>query len=136
MFRTASIGIALLVGIIPGQAQESFEGMELEEAVDIAQVTAASRQAAEAGDAAAQHHLARCYFTGSGVPQSTSKGMYWLKKAAEQGYADAQCHLAERYFTGQGAEQNPKEACSWWVKAAKQHNLEAMYRLGMAHLSG
>ena len=83
--------------------------MVFEEALDIAQVARESREKAEAGDAAAQLQLARCYFTGSGVSQSTSRGMEWLRKAADQNYADAQCLLAECYYQGKGVAKDEVE---------------------------
>ncbi len=134
MIRRTLIVLLLFSPMLP--AQEEWTEADVEEAVEIATLAADSRQAAEAGDAAAQLLLARCYLTGSGVTKSTDKGLYWVRKAADQGHADAQCLLAECYKKGQGVERNDTEACRWWVKAAHQGNLEGMYRLGMAHLSG
>ena len=65
MVRRAIIGITLLATVPLSIAQEGYEEMVFEEALDIAQVARESREKAEAGDAAAQLQLARCYFTGS-----------------------------------------------------------------------
>ena len=131
--------IPLLLSCASLSAREEWYA-ELEvhdaEAIVVADMSAASREAAEAGDAAAQFQLARCYFAGTGIGRSLPQAMKWLRKSADQGYADAQCHLGECYARGTGVEQNVVEACRWWVKAASQHHAEAMYHLGMAQIQG
>ena len=101
--KTALLAAVALMGA-PCYAQEEYE--DAEEAVMVATLTTVNQEAAAAGDAAAQFQLARCYFTGSGIAQSTTKGMEWLRKAADQGYAEAQCQLAECYIQGNGVSKN------------------------------
>ena len=67
--------IPLIIVASPLLAQEEWVELEEVEAVTVADISQQSRDAAEAGDAAAQLQLARCYFTGCGVPQSTAQAM-------------------------------------------------------------
>ena len=104
-----SLFLLLLLSSCVAFSQEEV----IEEAVQVAQTADSCRAAAEAGDAAAQYELARCYFTGAGVSPSLNKALEWLRKAAEQGYAEAQCNLAECYADGVGVDKNAYEAAVW-----------------------
>ena len=55
------------------------------------------RQAAEAGDAAAQTTLGRMYYHGIAVPQSGREAARWLRSAAMQGHPPAQLDLGILY---------------------------------------
>ena len=57
-----------------------------------------------------QSNLGTLYLEGTGVPQDSSKGIYWLRKAARQGDAEAYVNLGRVYFEGTGV---PKD----WAKA-------------------
>lgn len=78
------------------------------------------REAAERGDAAAQHNLALLYSNGKGVPQDYTEAMKWYGKAAEQGYASAQYNLGTAYFFGQGVAKDYVAAYKWMTLAADQ----------------
>jgi anti-anti-sigma factor len=86
---------------------------------------------AEAGDAAAQFCLGRCYEGGKGVDQDFSEAIAWYRKAAEQGYADAQNALANAYAYGIHLAQDYDQAVGWYVKAAEQGHADAQYAMGM-----
>ena len=87
------------------------------------------REAAEQGDAKAQHYLALLYDGGKGVPQDDAEAIKWYGKAAEQGYADAQYNLSMVYYFGKGVPQDYVAAYKWLMLAAGQgekHASDAM----------
>jgi len=97
-------------------------------------VTAARqfREAAEQGDAEAQHSLALLYSSGKGVPQDDAEAMKWYTKAAEQGYAYAQYNLAMGYYFGKGVPQDYVTAYKWLILSADQgeeHAQQALSKL-------
>jgi hypothetical protein len=78
------------------------------------------REAAEQGDASAQHNLAIMYDSGKGVPQDDAEAMKWYFKAAEQGYADSQYNLGMMYYFGKGVSQDYITAYKWLILANTQ----------------
>ena len=58
-----------------------------------ADVFAATKKKAEAGDAEAQSNLGTMYILGEVVPRDTAEAVKWLRKAADQGNARAQYRL-------------------------------------------
>ena len=93
-------------------------------------------QAAELGDAEAQHNLGFMYDFGEGIPEDNVQAVYWYTKASEQGYAIAQYRLGIMYNSGEGVAKDDVEAVSWFREAAEQGNAEAQYNLGIMYGKG
>lgn len=79
----------------------------------------ALRAAAEAGDAEAQHRLARAHERGDGVEQDDFQAVRWLRRAAEQDHPAAALDLGWMLANGYGVAQDPVEAYRWFVRAAR-----------------
>lgn len=88
-------------------------------------------QAAELGDARAQHEVGLAYEKGTLVPRDIDKAGHWLMKSADQGYADGQFAYGVLLATGRGkgikeaSQADRAEARSWLEKAKVNGNLEA-----------
>ena len=78
---------------------------------------------AEQGDAQAQYHLGRYYYSGQGVTQSYDRAVAWWQKAAMQGVADAQCNLGVCYKSYNVAvgELTGQTACKRWDGDTHSH---------------
>lgn len=95
------------------------------------------RQAADRGDANAQHWLGRMFAYGHGVKQDSEESDKWFlaafasyRRAAANGYAPAQAMLGELYYMGQGVQQDfYNEPIKWYRLAAEQGHAEAQYQL-------
>ena len=98
-----------------------------------AQDYAATRHAAEQGDADAQFDLGFMYATGRGVPQDDVEAVRWYRLATEQGHARAQITLGVMYATGRGVPQDDVEAVRWYRLATEQGHASAQYLLGFAY---
>ena len=85
--------------------------------------------AAEQGDAKAQHNLGNKYRHGEGVARDDTEAVKWYRKAAEQGYAEAQFYLGVAYRDGKGVPKNVLEAVKWYRKAAEQGLARAQHYL-------
>jgi hypothetical protein len=94
------------------------------------------RNAAEQGDARAQHWLAFRYINGEGVPEDYSKAAMWLSKAAEQGFVESQIHLGFAYLEGMGLPRAYSKAVIWLSKAVEQGNAQAQNMLGCCYMEG
>ena len=95
-----------------------------------------TRQAADQGDAEAQHILGRMYYSGDGIAQDLAEAVRWCRKAAEQGHAEAQCQLGSMYDLGYGVRWDEAEAVRWFLLAAEQGVAQAQYRLWSMYASG
>ncbi|GJD93326.1 tetratricopeptide repeat protein [Methylobacterium iners] len=90
-----------------------------------------TRQAAELGDARAQHELGLAYERGSLVERDLEKAGEWLRKSAAQDYSDGQFAYGVLLATGRGKgldrarEADKVEAISWLRKAQARGNTEA-----------
>ena len=60
------------------------------------------KQAAESGDAQAQHQLGLCYEEGKGTAKNRKSALKWYLAAAEQGLAEAQDKMGSCYENGNG----------------------------------
>ena len=76
-------------------------------------------QAAERGDAAAQHNLGWMYEEGRGVRQDDAEAVRWYRQAADQGQATAQNNLGWMYDQGRGVRQDRALAQEWYGKACQ-----------------
>lgn len=97
---------------------------------------AATRLAAENGDAVAQYTMAMYQFSGVlGFPDY-SKAVDMLKRSAEQGNTDAMYELGVCCMNGEGMPHSYADAEVWFKKSAEQDNLDALLALGMAYRGG
>ncbi len=92
--------------------------------------------AAEAGDAAAQFALGKCYEEGRGVPQDFRQALQWYEKAAALGHATAQYSLGNCYAYGIDIDQDYQQALAWFKKAAEQGHAKSQYMLGVSYSHG
>ena len=91
---------------------------------------------ARAGDASAQHELARHLIEGDGVEQDFAAASNWLREAAIQGVANAQYNLGVLYERGLGVTKDDVRALLWYHSAAEQSHPLAQYNLGNFYLQG
>ena len=119
-----------------------------------AAVAAATRLAAEQGDASAQFDLGLAYDNGRGVEEDDAEAVRWYRLAAEQGLADAQFNLGnmyriQRYVNNSGSirisgsirrageiEGDDAEAVRWYRLAAEQGHADAQFNLGDMYTDG
>lgn len=94
------------------------------------------RRRARAGDASAQHELARRLIQGDGVEQNFNEGADWFREAAIQGVANAQYNLGVLYERGLGVTKDDVRALLWYHSAAEQSHPLAQYNLGNFYLQG
>lgn len=94
------------------------------------------QEAADKGDAEAQHRLAECYASGVGAALDISQAAAWYAKAAAQGHVQAQCDLGVCYAEGRGVEQDYGLAIKWFAKAARRGHSEAQTHLGNRYANG
>ena len=96
------------------------------------QAQPACTQAAEAGDARAQHHLASLLRSN----RAFTDALYWAEQSSSRGYPPGQLLLAEFYQRGHGAPADRDRALQLIELAAGQGLAEAQYQAGMAWLNG
>ncbi|MCL4201040.1 MAG: SEL1-like repeat protein [Pirellulaceae bacterium] len=99
--------------------------------------TAADYQAAaDAGDAAAQFALGKCYEEGRGVDQNFHQALHWYEKAAALGHAGAQHTLGNCFAYGMDVPPDYDRALVWYRKAAEQGHANSQYLLGVSYAHG
>ncbi len=96
----------------------------------------ALRNAAAAGNPAAQYEVGLRYARGGGVPQDYGQAAYWFELAANQNLAIAQYRLATLFEKGRGVPQNMEKARSWYESAAQAGNVKAMHNLAVIYAEG
>ncbi|KAA5603445.1 SEL1-like repeat protein [Blastochloris sulfoviridis] len=96
----------------------------------------ALREAALAGDAAAQFEVATRYAEGRGVPQSLSEALRWYDRAAQQGSIPAAYRLGSLYEKGQGVTRDLVKARSYYTRAAEAGNAKAIHNLAVLYAEG
>ncbi|BBF94874.1 hypothetical protein BLTE_35590 [Blastochloris tepida] len=96
----------------------------------------ALREAALAGDAAAQFEIATRYAEGRGVPQSFSEALRWYERAAQQGSIPAAYRLGSLYEKGQGVTRDLVKARSHYTRAAEAGNAKAIHNLAVLYAEG
>ncbi|NDY93767.1 tetratricopeptide repeat protein [Ideonella livida] len=95
------------------------------------------RQAAEAGDAAAQLRLGEALLDGApGLPRDPALGHDWVLRAARQGLAEAQHIMGSLCLKGEGRPADLQGAVYWWGLAAAQGHADALCNMGLAHYRG
>jgi TPR repeat protein len=94
------------------------------------------REAAEAGDVAAQEQLGLAHYDGEGAAADSELAFFWTARAAAQGSASAQNRLGEMYENGRGVERDYEQARVWYLKAAEQDYAPALFNLGRLYEEG
>jgi localization factor PodJL len=94
------------------------------------------REAALAGDAAAEYEIGMRYLEGRGLPQNSAEALRWLERAARSGLAPAQFRLGGLYEKGQGTKKDPEAARKLYLSAAEKGNAKAMHNLAVLYAEG
>lgn len=98
---------------------------------------AATRSAAEKGNAAAQFFVGLRYHEGAnGYPKEPEKAAFWWKKSAEQEFPDAEVGLGELYLSGRGVRQDLTEAIKWFKRAAAHGNSFSCLKVAIMYFEG
>ena len=77
------------------------------------------REAADAGDLAAEYNLGICYLTGHGVGRSVPDALVHIRYTAKRGHKSAMYTLAALYFNGSLIPKDWEEAAKWAKAAAE-----------------
>jgi localization factor PodJL len=94
------------------------------------------REAATAGNAAAEYEVGLRYAEGRGVTADPVQAVRWLELAAKQGLAMAQFRLASFYEKGIGTKKDVETARRLYKAAAEQGNAKAMHNLAVLYAAG
>lgn len=94
------------------------------------------REAALAGNPAAQFEVAARYTEGRGVQQDLAAAVDWYRRAADAGLPAAQYRLGSLYEKGQGVARDAKVAADWYRRAAEAGNAKAMHNLAVIAAEG
>lgn len=94
------------------------------------------REAAAAGNAAAEYEVGLRYAEGRGVTANYSEAVRWLDLASKQGLAMAQFRLAGFYEKGVGVKKDVETARRLYKAAAEQGNAKAMHNLAVLYAEG
>ena len=99
---------------------------------DYADAVAPFRDAAAAGNPAAQFNLGVMYERG----QSLVQAITWYRRAVEQNYPPAQYKLGALYSEGRGVSPDPRAAIDLYRQAALQGLVVAMVKLAILYNKG
>ena len=91
----------------------------------------ALREAALAGDAAAQFEVADRFADDKAINSDLFRAAEWYARAAGQGLAPAQYRLGSLYEKGQGVQKSLDLAKLWYERGALQGNRKAMHNLAV-----
>lgn len=81
---------------------------------------------ASRGDRNAQHFIACCLLSGTGIEKNEAEAVHWFTSAAQQGHKDAQRMLGAIFITGcNGCAKDIEAAKRWLNMAAAQGDKEA-----------
>ena len=97
---------------------------------------AATRTAAEEGDADTQFALGLKYSTGGEASQDFVQAARWYQKAADQNHALAQFNLGLMLAKGEGVPADDAKALVWIRKAAEGGDAGAQHSLGTRYHRG
>lgn len=87
------------------------------------------KNAADAGERAAQCLLGECYYYGEGVDRDYGKAFEWFELAARQGACQALGWMGVMYMRGHGCCEDFEKACEYMRKAVAEGNLYARQHL-------
>jgi TPR repeat protein len=128
------IGLSLGAAAMTVQADAYEDGLMAYAIGNFAEAGQAFTQAADEGNAGAEHMLMRLFSENKIYAKDLAKEtLKWTRKAAEKGVMQAQYALADIYAEKQG---NAKAAVEWYRKAAEQGHAEAYYKLGALYEHG
>lgn len=97
----------------------------------------ALREAASAGDSAAEYETAMRLLDGrGGAAKDAKSAALWLERAAARGLAPAQYRLGALYEKGVGATRDAAQARKWYLRAAEAGNARAMHNLAVLTAEG
>jgi TPR repeat protein len=94
------------------------------------------RQAAEGGDASAQHYLGYCYTEGFRVSADPASAVRWYERAGTSGYLPAWNNLGLIYQRGKGVPKDLPKAIEYYRRAADGGLPRAQANLGFLYLDG
>ncbi|SDF51346.1 hypothetical protein SAMN05428966_116104 [Massilia sp. PDC64] len=103
---------------------------------DPANGVALLKEAADAGYAPAQYHLARAYYTGDGTPRDLKLAGAYFEAAARAGIPAAMFAAGRLLDQGEGVPADPAKAIVWYKDAALQGDRDAQFALGTYFYSG
>ena len=84
---------------------------------DVAEAIASWREAAEAGNAAAENELGLAFENGRGMARDYRAALRLFRQAAAQGYAPAMTELGGIYEKGEGVPRDYAAAAKWYLEA-------------------
>lgn len=96
----------------------------------------ALRNAASAGNAAAEFQIGVHYTEGRGVTPDLAEAARWYERAAAKGLVPAQYRLASLYEKGRGVPRDLGKARELYLKAAEAGNAKAMHNLAVIYAEG
>ena len=94
------------------------------------------RDAAAAGDPAAQFEIGSRLADGRNMPRDPHAAAQWFERAAAQGLAPAQYRLGSLYEKGVGVFRDAALARAWYTKAADAGHARAMHNLAVLIAEG
>ena len=122
--------ILLSVGVSSSAAADVAAGLKAFRLGDYATALREWTPLAEAGDSAAQFHLALAYHLGVGVVQDPTAAAAWYRRAAEQGHEQSQLRLGLLLSEDPPDAATFLEALRWLRVAADRGAASAQWRLG------
>jgi localization factor PodJL len=94
------------------------------------------RNAAVAGDPAAEYEIAVRFAEGRGVPSNLEEAARWYERSAAQGLAPAQFRYASLLEKGNGVKKDLNQARRLYLAAAAKGNAKAMHNLAVLYAEG
>ena len=131
----AGLVLVFLVWSLPAVASHQ-DGLRAVEDGDYAKAFELWTEAAEAGDAVAQHNLAVLYQKGLGSERSYAKARHWFKAAAAQQYGPSFLALGLIYSRGEGVERDLVKSFDFVKQAADSGVAEAELQLAIMFAEG
>ena len=134
VWKKLFIGLSLGAAAMTVQADAYEDGLMAYAVGNFAKAGDSLMQAADEGNAGAEHMLMRMFSENKIYAKDLAKEtLKWTRKAAEKGVMQAQYALADIYAEKQG---NAKAAVEWYSKAAEQGHAEAHYKLAAIYEHG
>jgi hypothetical protein len=134
VWKKLFIGLSMGAAAMTVQADAYEDGLMAYAVGNFDQAGESLMQAADEGNAGAEHMLMRLFSENKIYAKDLAKEtLKWTRKAAEKGVMQAQYALADIYAEKQG---DVKAAVEWYRKAAEQGYAEAYYKLGAIYENG
>lgn len=131
----ALLALALTGCVVASQITER-QGTRAYLQKDYATALAKYTEAAEAGNAMAQYHLAVMYAEGEGVDKDLERAASLLQQASDQNLDEATLMLGLFHVYGDGVPADPAKGAALITRAADRGNDVAMYYLGNLYAAG